>query len=229
MTIPSFVIGIAGGTGAGKTTVARLITESVGDSVTRIPLDNYYEDQSHLELSERESVNYDHPEAFEWDLLRDHLATLLEGRPIEMPQYDFEIHDRRDETVRVDPTDVVVVEGILALSDERVNEMLDLRLYVEADADVRILRRIQRDVIDRGRDLSGVIEQYLSTVKPMHEQFIEPTKKHADLIIPEGANSVAVNLLEEKVQAEVERDATRDWERESLEREVAERVSPGDG
>jgi uridine kinase len=229
MTIPSFVIGIAGGTGAGKTTVARLITESVGDSVARIPLDNYYEDQSHLELSERESVNYDHPEAFEWDLLRDHLATLLEGRPIEMPQYDFEIHDRRDETVRVDPTDVVVVEGILALSDERVNEMLDLRLYVETDADVRILRRIQRDVIDRGRDLSGVIEQYLSTVKPMHEQFIEPTKKHADLIIPGGANSVAVNLLEEKVQAEVERDATRDWERESLEREVAERVSPGDG
>ncbi|MFC6824790.1 uridine kinase [Halopelagius fulvigenes] len=225
MTIPSFVIGIAGGTGAGKTTVARLITENVGESVTRIPLDNYYEDQSHLDVRERESVNYDHPSAFEWELLREQLSTLLEGRAIEMPQYDFEIHNRRDETVRVEPTDVVILEGILALYDEEINEMLDLRLYVETDADVRILRRIQRDVIDRGRDLEGVIDQYLSTVKPMHEQFIEPSKKHADLIIPEGANSVAVNLLEEKVQAEVGGDAPRNWERTSPEREIADRVS----
>jgi uridine kinase len=217
MTIPSFVIGIAGGTGAGKTTVARLITENVGESVTRIPIDNYYEDLSHLELAEREEVNYDHPSAFEWDLLHDQLATLLEGQPIEMPVYDFEIHNRKDEPETVEPTDVIIVEGILALYDEDVNEMFDLRLYVETDADVRILRRIQRDVIERGRDLEGVIDQYLSTVKPMHEQFIEPTKKHADLIIPEGANSVAVNLLEEKVMAEVEGDATRDWERPSAE------------
>ncbi|MUV57865.1 uridine kinase [Halogeometricum rufum] len=217
MTIPSFVIGIAGGTGAGKTTVARLITENVGESVTRIPIDNYYEDLSHLELDEREAVNYDHPSAFEWDLLHDQLATLLEGQPIEMPVYDFEIHNRKDEPETVVPTDVIIVEGILALYDEDVNEMFDLRLYVETDADVRILRRIQRDVIERGRDLEGVIDQYLSTVKPMHEQFIEPTKKHADLIIPEGANSVAVNLLEEKVMAEVEGDATRDWERPSAE------------
>jgi uridine kinase len=217
MTIPSFVIGIAGGTGAGKTTVARLITENVGESVTRIPIDNYYEDLSHLELDEREEVNYDHPSAFEWDLLHDQLATLLEGQPIEMPVYDFEIHNRKDEPETVVPTDVIIVEGILALYDEDVNEMFDLRLYVETDADVRILRRIQRDVIERGRDLEGVIDQYLSTVKPMHEQFIEPTKKHADLIIPEGANSVAVNLLEEKVMAEVEGDATRDWERPSAE------------
>jgi uridine kinase len=217
MTIPSFVIGIAGGTGAGKTTVARLITENVGESVTRIPIDNYYEDLSHLELEEREGVNYDHPSAFEWDLLHDQLATLLEGQPIEMPVYDFEIHNRKDDPETVAPTDVIIVEGILALYDEDVNEMFDLRLYVETDADVRILRRIQRDVIERGRDLEGVIEQYLSTVKPMHEQFIEPTKKHADLIIPEGANSVAVNLLEEKVMAEVEGDATRDWERPSVE------------
>jgi uridine kinase len=227
MTIPSFVIGIAGGTGAGKTTVARLITENVGESVTRIPLDNYYKDLSHLELEERAEVNYDHPSAFEWDLLREQLGDLLEGQSIEMPQYDFEIHNRKEESVTVPPTDVIIVEGILTLYDEEINDMLDLRLYVETDADVRILRRIDRDVIDRGRELEGVMEQYLSTVKPMHEQFIEPTKKHADLIIPEGANSVAVSLLEEKVAAEVDGDTVRDWERSDTEfdSEVAGAVS----
>jgi uridine kinase len=224
MSIPSFVIGIAGGTGAGKTTVARLVTENVGESVTRIPLDNYYEDLSHLDFEEREQVNYDHPSAFEWELLREQLRELLEGRAVDMPQYDFEMHNRKPETVRVEPTDVIVLEGILALYDEAVNDMLDLRLYVETDADVRILRRIQRDVIDRGRDLEGVIDQYLSTVKPMHEQFIEPSKKHADLIIPEGANSVAVELLEEKIQAEANGGETRTWERADVEAEVA---SPG--
>ncbi len=225
MTIPSFVIGIAGGTGAGKTTVARLVTENVDDSVTRIPIDNYYEDLSHLDYEERADVNYDHPSAFEWDLLRDQLETLLEGQSVEMPQYDFEIHNRKPERVTVEPTDVIVLEGILALYDEAVNDMLDLRLYVETDADVRILRRIQRDVVERGRDLEGVIDQYLSTVKPMHEQFIEPTKKHADLIIPEGANTVAVNLLEEKIRSEVEGEGVRDWERGTLEQQLAEGVS----
>ncbi|MFC7098835.1 uridine kinase [Halobaculum marinum] len=225
MTYPSFVVGIAGGTGAGKTTVSRLITESVSDSVTRIPLDNYYRDLSHLELAEREQVNYDHPEAFEWDLLRDHLETLLSGGSVEMPKYDFEIHNREEETITVEPTDVIVVEGILALYDEEINEMLDLRLYVETDADVRILRRIERDVVDRGRDLEGVIDQYLSTVKPMHEQFIEPTKKHADLIIPEGANRMAINLLEEKLQNEVDGEAARTWEREDFEREIGGRTA----
>jgi uridine kinase len=227
MAIPSFVIGIAGGTGAGKTTVARLITENVGESVTRIPLDNYYKDLSHLDVEERAEVNYDHPSAFEWDLLREQLGDLLEGQSIEMPQYDFEIHNRKEESVTVPPTDVIIVEGILTLYDEEINDMLDLRLYVETDADVRILRRIDRDVIDRGRELEGVMEQYLSTVKPMHEQFIEPTKKHADLIIPEGANSVAVSLLEEKVAAEVDGDTVRDWERSDTEfdSEVAGAVS----
>ncbi|GAB3418154.1 uridine kinase [Haloparvum alkalitolerans] len=225
MTIPSFVIGIAGGTGAGKTTVARLVTENVDDSVTRIPIDNYYEDLSHLDYEERADVNYDHPSAFEWDLLREQLETLLEGQSVEMPQYDFEIHNRKPERITVEPTDVIVLEGILALYDEAVNDMLDLRLYVETDADVRILRRIQRDVVERGRDLEGVIDQYLSTVKPMHEQFIEPTKKHADLIIPEGANTVAVNLLEEKIRSEVEGEGVRDWERGTLEQQLAEGVS----
>ncbi|MGB9986193.1 uridine kinase [Salarchaeum japonicum] len=202
MTDPSFAIGIAGGTGAGKTTVAREITENVGESVTRVPLDNYYEDLSHMSFEERADANYDHPDAFEWDLLRSHLDSLLSGEAVEMPQYDFNEHLRQDERVTVEPTDVIVLEGILALYDDRLNEMLDLHIYVETDADVRILRRIDRDVLERGRELEGVMDQYLSTVKPMHEQFVEPTKKNADLIIPEGANSVAVNLLEEKVQAE---------------------------
>jgi len=211
MTIPSFVIGIAGGTGAGKTTVAREITSEVEDSVTRIPMDNYYQDLSHMDYEERAEVNYDHPSAFEWDLLREHMDALLSGQTIEMPQYDFSVHNRKEETVTVDPTDVIVLEGIFALYDEDLNEMLDVKVYVETDADVRILRRIERDVVERDRDLEGVIEQYLSTVKPMHEQFVEPTKKRADLIIPEGANRVAVNLLEEKVRAETYTDSGSAW------------------
>ena len=203
MTIPSFVIAIAGGTGAGKTTVANQITESVEESITRIPLDNYYKDFSHLDFEERAELNYDHPSTFEWDLLVEQLDTLLSGQPIEMPQYDFNEHLRTEERVTVEPTEVVVVEGILALYDDAICEMADLRVYVETDADVRILRRIRRDVAERGRDLEGVIDQYLSTVKPMHEQFVEPSKKHADIIIPEGANRVAVGLLREKVRAEV--------------------------
>ncbi|NGM68164.1 uridine kinase [Natronolimnobius sp. AArcel1] len=199
---PSFVIGIAGGTGAGKTTVARTVANHVGEAVTRIPLDNYYEDLSHLEPADRAQVNYDHPDAFEWDLLCEHLEALLAGEPIEMPQYDFEIHNRADECVTVAPSEVIVLEGIFALYDETILEMLDLCVYVMTDADVRILRRIERDVVERGRDLEGVIEQYLETVKPMHERFVDPTKKNADVIIPEGANQVAVELLIEKIEAE---------------------------
>ncbi|APX97046.1 uridine kinase [Natronorubrum daqingense] len=217
MSIPSFAIGIAGGTGAGKTTVSRTVAETVGEAVTRIPLDNYYQDLSHMPFEERADVNYDHPSAFEWELLREQLNDLLMGQSVEMPQYDFEIHNRKDERVTVEPTDVIVLEGILSLYDEEILDMLDLRVYVMTDADVRILRRIERDVIDRGRNLEGVIQQYLGTVKPMHEQFVEPTKKSADVIIPEGANRVAVDLLTEKVQAEltddgVEREAGVDPE-----------------
>lgn len=217
MTTPSFVVGIGGGTGAGKTTVARQITEAAGESVTRFPLDNYYEERDHLSKNERREVNYDHPSAFEWELVREHLSALLAGRPIEMPRYDFSVHNRTDETIRVEPTDVIVVEGIFALYDDTVLEMLDLRLYVQTDADVRILRRIRRDVIERGRNLRDVIDQYLSTVKPMHERFVEPTRREADVVIPEGANSVAVNLLSEKVRAEIEGDAVHCWERAELE------------
>lgn len=205
MTAPSFVVGIAGGTGAGKTTIARRLTEDVGEPVTLIPLDNYYEDLTHLSPSERAAVNYDHPDAFEWELVRSQLDTLLSGKPIEMPQYDFEIHNRTDERVTVEPTPVIVLEGIFALYDQAITDRLDLRIYVETDADVRILRRIRRDVTERGRDLESVIDQYLSTVKPMHEQFVEPTKRRADVIVPEGANSVAIDLLADRFRTEVDR------------------------
>lgn len=211
MTTGSFGIGIAGGTGAGKTTVANRVATRTEDAATLVPLDNYYRDLSHLDIDERREVNYDHPDAFEWERLRSDLETLLAGEPIDMPQYDFTIHNRKDETVRVEPTEVVVLEGILALYDERVTELLDLKVYVETDADVRIIRRIQRDVIDRDRDLQSVIDQYLSTVKPMHEQFVEPTKKAADLIIPEGANTEAVELLQQKVHTETADLDLEDW------------------
>jgi len=225
MTSSSFVIGIAGGTGAGKTTVARLVGRRVGESVTRIPLDNYYEDQSHLPMAEREAANYDHPDAFEWELVREQVSALLDGESVDMPTYDFEVHNRTDETVRVDPTSVLIVEGIFALYDADVRDLCDLRLYVETDADVRILRRIERDVIERGRDLEGVIEQYLSTVKPMHERYVAPTRKHADLIVPEGANSVAVNVLEERIRAAVTGTATDDETDAVVEEALADRVA----
>ncbi|MFC7154566.1 uridine kinase [Halomarina halobia] len=203
MTRPSFVIGIAGGTGAGKTAVAREVKAAVGEPVTRLPLDNYYRDLSHLPFEERRSVNYDHPSAFEWELLADHLDALLRGETVEVPRYDFSVHNRREETVTVEPSPVIVVEGILALYEERVRERLDLPVYVQTDADVRVLRRIQRDVVERGRELEGVMDQYLATVKPMHEQFVEPTKKYADIIIPEGLNRSAVDLLVERIHAEL--------------------------
>jgi len=169
----------------------------------------YYEDLSHLALEERRGVNYDHPAAFEWELLREQLETLLSGRPIEMPQYDFEVHNRTDERVTVEPSEIIVLEGILALHDEEIRDLLDLRVYMLTDADVRILRRIERDVIERGRDLEGVIDQSLETAKPMHERFVALTKKRADVIIPEGANRMAIDLLIEKVQAELPEGSRR--------------------
>lgn len=197
-----FVIGIAGGTGAGKTTIANEVADAVRSDATLVPLDNYYRDFPNLEYDERTEINYDHPSAFEWDLLRDHLDSLRAGEAVRMPQYDFTVYGREDERVAVDPGDVVVIEGILTLYDEGVRDRLDLRVYVETDADVRILRRIRRDVVERGRDLEGVIDRYLSTVKPMHEQFVEPTKKDADVVVPEGTNPVAVDLLREKARVE---------------------------
>ena len=192
------LIGIAGGTGAGKTTVARRVTEGV-ESVRVLPLDNYYCDRSSPDSDERARVNYDHPDAFDWELVRRHIDALADGEAVEMPQYDFERHVRTDETVRVEPGSVVVIEGILALYDEAVRERLDIRLYVETDADVRVLRRLERDVEERGRTIEGVIDQYLSTVKPMHERFVRPTKRNADLVISEGTNETAVAVLRQRI------------------------------
>lgn len=193
-----FFIGIGGGTGAGKTTIANQLANAVDAEIEVLSLDNYYRDRSHLSQQEREEVNYDHPNAIDWDLFIDDLKTLSECEPIKMPQYDFETHTRKS-AIRVFPTRVVIVEGIFTLYDEDVLEQLDLSIYVQTDPDLRVLRRLRRDVMERGRDLESVITQYLSTVKPMHEQFVARTKRNADVIIPEGANQPAIELLQDKI------------------------------
>ncbi len=204
MSGDSFVIGMAGGTGAGKTAVAEALSSSVDEPVSILSLDNYYRDHSDRSLEARSEINYDHPDAFEWELLVDQLEQLTSGSPIEMPQYDFTTHTRTDERVRIEPTKICIVEGILSLYNGRLRDCYDLSVYVHTDADVRILRRIERDVIERGRTLEGVIEQYLETVKPMHERYVEPTKRHADLIVPEGLNHSAVSVLSARIRSAID-------------------------
>ncbi|MGM0410543.1 MAG: uridine kinase [Bacillota bacterium] len=196
-------VGIAGGTGSGKTTLANTLINTLEENNTIfIPHDNYYKDRSHLPFSERENINYDHPEAFETNLLVSHLKKLQNGKDIEMPQYDYSTHTRKEETVKVKAKPVVIVEGILVLADEKLREIFDIKLFVDTDADIRILRRLKRDINDRNRSFESVYKQYLSTVKPMHEAFVEPSKTHADIIIPEGGmNEVANNLLLTKLQS----------------------------
>ncbi len=196
------LIGVAGGSGSGKTTVAtELYRQFQDESVIMIEQDSYYKDQSHLTMEERVLTNYDHPLAFDNDLLLYHLKELLNGRPIQKPVYDFTIHNRVPETVPVEPKDVIILEGMLILEDPRIRELMDIKVFVDTDADVRIIRRIQRDIEERGRTLSSVVNQYLSVVRPMHLQFIEPTKRYADIIIPEGGyNRVALDLLSTKIR-----------------------------
>ncbi|SDX11538.1 uridine kinase [Marininema mesophilum] len=195
------IIGVAGGSGSGKTTVARNICERFSDSVALIEQDAYYKDQSHLPMEERVKTNYDHPLAFDNDLLIDHLHKLQQQETIEKPIYDFALHTRAPEKMTITPKDVIILEGILILEDERLRDLMDIKVFVDTDADVRILRRIERDTKARGRSLDSVIEQYLTVVRPMHLQFIEPSKRYADLIIPEGGyNQVAVNLLINQIQ-----------------------------
>ena len=192
------IIGIAGGTGSGKTTVARSVIDRLGsDKVTFISQDNYYNDHSHLNMSERESINYDHPLAFDNDLLIKHLSYLKEGQYAYAPVYDFTIHARSAvDTVELKPNNIVILEGLHVLSDEKLRELLDIKVFVDTDPDVRILRRVLRDLEDRGRTIRSIHNQYLNTVKPMHEAFIEPSKKYADLIIPQGGhNEVGIELL----------------------------------
>lgn len=195
------LIGVAGGSGSGKSTVAgELFRQFQYDRVTMIEQDSYYKDQCHLSLEERVTTNYDHPLAFDNDLLLTHLQELLQGRAIEKPIYDFKVHNRKQERVRVEPQDVIILEGMLILEDERIRNLMDIKVFVDTDADVRIVRRIVRDIEERGRSLESVVNQYLNIVRPMHLQFIEPTKRYADVIIPEGGfNRVALDLLSTKI------------------------------
>ncbi|WAH39324.1 uridine kinase [Alicyclobacillus dauci] len=194
-------IGIAGGTGSGKTTVAKAILEQLGpDHVTLISQDAYYHDHPELPFSRREQLNYDHPDSFDNDLLRNHLRDLQNGRSVEMPIYDFKKHGRSNHTIHVAVRPVVILEGIHVLVDAELRKLLDIKVFVDTDPDVRVLRRIRRDIEDRGRTIESVYEQYLTTVKPMHDAFIEPSKRFADLIIPEGGeNEIAIALLTTRV------------------------------
>lgn len=202
----SVLIGITGGTGSGKTSVVKAIMKELSDeNITMIQQDSYYKDQSHLEFEEREKTNYDHPFAFDTELLIQHLKELLAGNSIEKPVYDFTIHNRTDKTVRVEPCEVIIVEGILVLENEKLRDMLDIKVYVDTANDIRFIRRLVRDIEERERTMDSVIKQYLDVVRPMHQQFIEPTKKHADIIVPEGGhNKVAIDILGTKMMAIVE-------------------------
>lgn len=197
------LIGITGGTGSGKSTVAMEIFSSLPEkNIVIIEQDSYYKDQGNLSFKERVKTNYDHPFAFDNDLLIEHLTTLMNGNSIEKPIYDFEEHTRKKETIVVCPKDIIILEGILILDDERIRNLLDIKIFVDTDSDVRIIRRITRDIKERGRTLDSVIEQYMTTVRPAHMQFIEPSKRYADIIIPEGGyNKVAIDLMVTKVKS----------------------------
>jgi len=195
-TAGPLIIGIGGGSGSGKTTIAESIVDAIGpDSVALIQHDAYYRDQTHLPRQERAKVNYDHPDSLETDLLVAHLRELLAGRSIDRPVYDFTVDNRSPETVRVEPCPAVIVEGILVLYEPSLRELMDLKVYVDTDADLRLVRRWDRDITERGRSFEGVRDQYLRTVRPMHLQFVEPSKRYADIVIPEGYNLGAVGTV----------------------------------
>jgi uridine kinase len=196
------IIGIAGGSGSGKSTVARNVAENLGElSVAFIDMDAYYRNFTELSLDERRRLNWDHPDAFDYDLLTDHLERLASRESVDKPVYDFVTHLRSNESANVDPSDVIVIDGILLFVDERVRGLCDVKVFVDADADIRLIRRIQRDLTTRGRPLGEIIDQYLSTVQPMHLQFVEPSKRYADIIVPRGGhNSVAIEMIVAKIK-----------------------------
>ena len=200
------VIGIAGGSGSGKTTITKKLIQHFGNDVSVIHHDNYYKEHHDMSYEERSKLNYDHPDSFDTDMLVEAVKELKRGHSVVCPVYDYTVHDRSDKTVTVNPAKVVIVEGILIFSCKELCRQMDIKIYVDTDADVRILRRIMRDVRDRGRSLDSVVNQYLSTVKPMHEQFVEPSKRNADIIIPEGGhNLVAMEMVMERVRAHLQR------------------------
>lgn len=195
------LIGIAGGTGSGKSTVTNEIYKNITESnIAIIEQDSYYKSQDHLSYDERVKTNYDHPFAFDNGLLVSHLKQLLSGKSIDKPIYDFEIHNRKEETIKVEPRDIIILEGILILNEEEIRELLDIKIYVDTDADVRVIRRILRDIKERGRSLDSIILQYINTVRPAHLQFVEQSKRYADIVIPEGGhNKVAIDIILAKI------------------------------
>lgn len=196
------IIGIAGGTGSGKTTVVRKIAESLPlHYVAVVPLDSYYNDTTHMTDEERSAINFDHPDAFDWKLLIEHVKQLKAGNAVEQPTYSYIESNRQKETVHVEPKPVIIIEGIMTLLNKKLRDMMDLKIFVDTDSDERLIRNIQRDVVERGRTVEMVIDRYLKVLKPMHEQFIEPTKKYADLIIPQGGdNKTGINILKSYIE-----------------------------
>ena len=203
----SLVIGIAGGTGSGKTTLTKALMRHFPDRVAVVYHDNYYKRHDDLDYESRTKLNYDAPEAFDNELMVDHLHQLVSGKAIDCPVYDYSIHNRTEDVIRIEPLPIIIVEGILIYADPDIAAVCDIKLFVDTDADVRILRRMKRDVIERGRTIESIEQQYLSTVKPMHELYVEPSKRQADLIIPEGGNNlVALDMMIHRIHREIEKN-----------------------
>lgn len=200
MTTKNYIIGIAGGSGSGKSTFAKRLCEAFPDKVSLVSCDNYYLPHSDLTLEERKHLNYDSPEAFEFSLMIEHISALKHGCAVECPVYDFTQHTRSDEVIKIEPRPIIIIDGILIFTEPRLREIMDMKIYVECDADERILRRVSRDTKERGRDIDGIIEQYLATVKPMHNAHVEPTKVYADIILNGGKNSVALDVVKSKIE-----------------------------
>lgn len=200
-----FIIGIAGGTGSGKTTVVRKLTERLQKGqVVIIPQDSYYKDSSHVPPEERQNINFDHPDAFDWALLSKHIGMLKRGEAVEQPIYDYLTCTRQAQTIHIEPKEIIIVEGIMALSDKSLRSQMDLKIFVDADADDRLIRVISRDIVERGRTAEAVMERYQRVLKPMHQQFIEPCKRYADVIIPQGGhNNAAINMLAKFIKQEL--------------------------
>ena len=205
----AFVIGIAGGSGSGKSTFAKRLKDRFPGEIAVVSCDNYYLRRDHMPFEERKLQNYDSPEAFEFDLMIRQITDLKNGKDILCPVYDFALHNRSNEVAEIKARPVILIDGILILSEPRLREIMDMRIYVETDADERILRRVKRDMSERGRDLDGIIAQYLTTVKPMHNTYVEPTKAHADIIINGGLNDAAYDLVKNKIQSILGKEETK--------------------